>query len=288
LEVGILEKRFSIAIMAIFALALLLFGCAAKGQSSQLKVGGSDTMVILGQAWVEKYMQEKPEKKVSVTGGGSGVGIASLTESTIDIAEVSRDMKESEIAAARKKGVEPVKTIVAYDGIAIIAHPENPVSSLTMAQLKGIFTGEITNWKQVGGNDLVMSVYSRESSSGTYEFMKEHVLAKKDYAAAVKYSAGSAVLVESVSQDKAAIGYTGVAYAKNRQDVKILPVAKEEGANAFLPEKAHVKSGAYAIARSLNFYTNGQPQGEAKEFVGFVLGAEGQKIAEETGYFRVS
>ena len=245
-------------------------------------------MVILGQAWAEKYMEENPEKKVSVTGGGSGVGISSLTEGTIDVAEVSRDMKDSEIAAARKKGVGPVKTIVAYDGIAIIVHPENTISSLTTAQLRDIFTGKITNWKEVGGADEKISIYSRESSSGTYEFMKEHVLAKADYAPAVKYSAGSAVLVESVSQDKAALGYTGVAYARNRQDVKILPVAKEEGAQAYLPEKEHVKSGAYAIARSLNFYTNGNPQGGAKAFVDFVLGGEGQKIAEDTGYFRVS
>ncbi len=283
-----MEKRFSFVLAAVFAAALLLFGCTARGQSSQLKVGGSDTMVILGQAWAEKYMQEKPEKKVSVTGGGSGVGISALTESTIDVAEVSRDMKDSEIAAAKKKGVEPVKTIVAYDGIAIIVHPENPVTTLTIAQLRDIFTGKITNWKELGGEDKAISIYSRESSSGTYEFMKEHVLAKGDYAASVKYSAGSAVLVESVSQDKAALGYTGVAYARNRQDVKILPVAKEEGASAYLPDKEHVKSGAYAIARSLNFYTNGAPQGEAKEFVEFVLGNEGQKIAEDTGYFRVS
>ncbi len=274
--------------VAIVAAALLLFGCAAKGQSQQLKVGGSDTMVILGQAWAEKYMQENPEKKVSITGGGSGVGISSLTESTIDVAESSRDMKDSEIEAARKKGVEPVKTIVAYDGIAIILHPSNPVGSLTIAQLRDIFTGKATNWKEVGGNDEKISIYSRESSSGTYEFMKEHVLAKGDYAASVKYSAGSAVLVESVSQDKAAIGYTGVAYAKQRSDVKIIPVAKDGSSKPYLPDKEHVKSGSYAIARSLNFYTDGQPQGDAKAFVDFVLGAEGQKITEDTGYFRVS
>ncbi|MEM2137522.1 MAG: PstS family phosphate ABC transporter substrate-binding protein [Candidatus Anstonellaceae archaeon] len=282
----ILEKRF-VALSAVFAIALLLFGCAAKGQSSQLKIGGSDTMVILGQAWAEKYMQENPGKKVSVTGGGSGVGITALTESKIDIAEASRDMKPAEIDAARKKGVEPVKTIVAYDGIAIIVHPENPIEKLTIAEIRDIFTGKITNWKELGGSDEKIDAYSRESSSGTYEFMKEHVLANKDYASAVKYSSGSAVLVESVSQSKTAIGYTGVAYARQRKDVKIIPVAKDEAAIAYLPDKEHVKSGAYSIARSLNFYTNEAPAGDAKAFVDFVLGSEGQSIAESTGYFGV-
>ncbi len=274
-------------LIAFLAAALLLFGCTAKGQSSQLKVGGSDTMVILGQAWAEKYMEGRPDKKVSVTGGGSGVGISSLTEGTIDITESSRDMKDSEIEAARKKGVEPVRTIVAYDGIAIILHPSNPISTLTVAQLRGIFTGNMSNWKDVGGNDEKINIYSRESSSGTYEFMKEHVLAKGDYAPSTMYSSGSAILVQSVSQDKTAIGYTGVAYAKERSDVKIIPVAKDDNSLPYLPDKEHVKSGAYPIARSLNFYTNGGPAGDAKAFVDFVLGIEGQAIVEKIGYFRV-
>ncbi len=277
-------------ILAIVVAAVLLFGCAGQqggAPEKQLKVTGSDTMVILGQAWAEKYMSLYPQKKVSITGGGSGVGIAAIIDGTTDIAQASRDMKESEIEKAKAKGANPVKTIVAYDGIAIIVHPDNPVSELTSEQVGKIFKGEITNWKDVGGPDEKIGIYSRESSSGTYEFMKEHVLKNADYAKDSKYSAGTALLVQSVSQDKTAIGYVGVAYTKDRSDVKILKIAKAVDETYFLPSKETVKSGDYPIARSLNFYTNGEPAGDAKEFIGFILGEEGQKVVEETGYFRV-
>ena len=278
-------------VLAVFLAAALLifsFGCAGKNETKQLKIVGSDTMVVLGQAWAEKYMADNPGKKVSVTGGGSGVGITALIDGTSDITQSSRDMKATELEKAKAKGVTPVETIVAYDGIAIIVNPDNPVTTLTMAQAGAIFKGEATNWKEVGGKDEEIGIYSRESSSGTYEFMKEHVLKNKDYAASTKYSAGSALLVQSVSQDKTAIGYTGVAYAKNRDDVKILSISADENSTAYLPNKETVKSGTYPIARSLNFYTNGEPIGEIGAFVSFVLGSEGQKIVEETGYFTVN
>lgn len=274
------------ALSALAIALILFFGCTSRQDSSQLKLSGSDTMVVLGQRWAEEYMSQNPGTSVSVTGGGSGVGIAAIIDGTTDIAQSSRDMKDAEIASANAKGASPVKTIVAYDGIAIIVNIDNPVASLTMGQARKIFAGEISNWKDVGGKDEKIGIYSRESSSGTYEFMKEHVLNKADYASSTKYSAGSAVLVQSVAQDKSAIGYTGVAYTKGASGVKILPIASDSASQAYLPDKAHVKSGAYPIARSLNFYTNGEPAGSKKGFVDFVLSESGQKIVEEVGYFR--
>ncbi len=286
-------------ILALIICALLVFGCASqqtKGagdgtqaqKSKNLKITGSDTMVILGQAWAEKYMELNQDKGVSVSGGGSGVGITAMIDGTTDITQASRDMKASEIDQARAKGVNPVKTIVAYDGIAIIVNPDNPIDQLTISQVGEIFKGNIKNWKEVGGKDGPVGIYSRESSSGTYEFMKEHVLAKADYASNAKYSSGNAAIVESVSQDKTAIGYVGVAYAKQRNDVKILKISKDDKSAGYTPTKETVKSGTYPISRSLNFYTNGEPSGEVKAFTDFVLGEEGQNITEEIGYFKVN
>jgi phosphate transport system substrate-binding protein len=280
-------KRFFILLMA----AVLFFtaGCSRQdsGQagSKQLKITGSDTMVILGQAWAEKYMELNQGKSVSITGGGSGVGITAIIDGTTGIAQSSRDMKDSEIEQAKSKGANPVKTIVAYDGIAIIVHPSNPIDQLTMDQLGKIFKGEIKNWKEVGGSDSPIGIYSRESSSGTYEFMKEHVLKNADYASSAKYSSGNSAIVESISQDKTGAGYVGVAYARQRSDVKILKVAKDANSTGHTPTKETVKGGTYPIARSLDFYTNGEPTGEAKAFIDFVNGPEGKAITEEVGYF---
>jgi len=284
-------------ILALVLCTLLIFGCASQQNSAAndgkpqpspskgIRITGSDTMVILGQAWAERYMELKPEKRVSVSGGGSGVGITAIIEGTTDITQASRDMKASEIEQANAKGVNPVKTIVAYDGIAIIVNPSNPINQLTMDQLGKIFNGEIKNWKEVGGSDLPIGIYSRESSSGTYDFMKQNVLNNADFAKNAKYSSGNAAIVESISQDKTSIGYVGVAYAKQRSDVKILKVAKDANSTGYLPTKETVMGGTYPISRSLNFYTNGEPAGEIKEFIDFVLGEEGKKIVEETGYF---
>ncbi len=272
-----------IQFLALFCSILLVSGCMAQHEG-KLKIIGSDTMVILGQAWAERYMELHTDKTVSVTGGGSGVGITAIIEGGTDVAQSSREIKESEIKRAGANGANPVKTEVAYDGIAIIVNPSNPVDQLTIDQVGAIFKGEIKSWGEMGGSDGPIGIYSRESSSGTYEFMKEHVLKKADYAPSTKYSSGNAAIVESVSQDKTAVGYVGVAYAKQRNDVKILRIAKNEGPG-YLPTKEAVKSGEYPIARSLNFYTNGEPKGEAREFIDFVLSPEGKAITEELGYF---
>jgi len=264
---------------------LFLFGCTAQSSTEQVKIIGSDTMVILGQAWAEKYMELNPDKSVSITGGGSGVGIAALIEGNVDIAQASREMKSSEIENAEANGIVPVETIVAYDGIAIIVNPSNRIEQLTIGQVGAIFKGRIRNWKDVGGNDGEIGIYSRESSSGTYEFMKDHVLKKDDYASDAKYSSGNAAIVESISQDVTGIGYVGVAYAKQRSDVRILRISSVEGGIAYTPAKESVMNKNYPIARSLNFYTNGEPTGKTKEFIDFVLGSGGIEIAEDVGYF---
>ncbi|MEM3399886.1 MAG: PstS family phosphate ABC transporter substrate-binding protein [Candidatus Micrarchaeia archaeon] len=273
--------------LAWLVFLLIAFAGCTGSEKKQIKISGSDTMVILGQALAESYMEKNPQTAISVTGGGSGVGIAALIEGTIDIAESSRDMKQEEIEKARSRGVEPFKTIVAYDGIAVIVNKNNPVSELTVEQIGKIFRGEIMNWREVGGPDTPISIYSRESTSGTYEFFKEHVLGKKDYTNTAKYVAGNALMVQSVAQDVNGIGYAGVAYAEQRSDVKIIGVKKDAGSPAYKPTKQTVASGTYPIARSLNFYTNGEPKGEVKKFVDFVLSDEGQAIVENVGYYRV-
>ncbi len=278
-----MAKLLYLAVL-LFSIALI-HGCTSRDTENRLKITGSDTMVILGQAWAERYMELHTEKTVSVTGGGSGVGITAIIDGGTDIAQASREMKPSEIGKANAMGASPVKTIVAYDGIAMIVNPDNPVEQLTMGQAGAILKGEVKNWKEVGGKDEQIGIYSRESSSGTYEFVKEYVLKKADYAPGTKYSSGNSAIVESVSQDKTAIGYVGVAYAKQRNDVKILRIAKEGGSEGYLPTKETVKSGEYPISRSLNFYTNGEPKGTAKEFIDFVKGEEGKAITEELGYF---
>ena len=192
---------------------VLIYGCTSRDNENRIKITGSDTMVILGQAWAERFLELYNDKTVSVTGGGSGVGITAIIEGGADIAQASRDMKPSEIEKAKVMGVNPVKTIVAYDGIAIIVNPDNPVEQLTVEQAGAILKGDVRNWREVGGKDEPIGIYSRESSSGTYEFVKEFVLKKSDFAPGAKYSSGNAAIVESVSQDKTAIGYVGVAYA---------------------------------------------------------------------------
>ncbi len=275
----------SMGILTLLVGVLLVFGCSSQS-TEQVEIIGSDTMVILGQAWAEKYMELNPNKSVSVTGGGSGVGIAAMIEGNVDIAQASREMKSSEIEKAEANGITPVQTIVAYDGIAIIVNPQNPIDQLTVEQVGQIFKGETTNWADVGGNSGAIGIYSRESSSGTYEFMKEHVLKKADYASDARYSSGNSAIVESISQDKTGVGYVGVAYAKQRNDVKILKISKDFSSPGYVPNKETVKSGDYAIARSLNFYTDGEPTGKTKEFIDFVLSEEGKAIVEDIGYFR--
>jgi phosphate transport system substrate-binding protein len=256
------------------AAALLVASAPALALAGNTTVKGSDTMVVLAQRWAEAWMKRQPTKKIQVTGGGSGTGIAALINGTTDVANASRSLKAEE--KAKLPGA--VETIVARDGVAIYVNTANPIESLTVEQLKGIYLGDIKNWKEVGGKDARIVLYSRENSSGTYVFVKEHVLKNEDFAAEAQTLPGTAAVVNAVSKEKNGIGYGGGAYARGVKELKIEGIA---------PTKEAVLSGKYPLARPLFVYTKGAPAGEVKEYVDFCLSAAGQKIVSEVGYFPV-
>jgi len=273
-------KRIRLSLAA--ALAALVLAPAAA--SAAVTVKGSDTMVILSQRWAENYMKKNAGKKIQVTGGGSGTGIAALVNGTTDIANSSRAIKGDESAKVRDRfNVLPAETAVAKDGVALYVNEANAVSQLTIEQLYGIYTGDITNWKQVGGADAPIVLYSRENSSGTYVFFKENVLKGDDFAAAAQTLPGTAAVVNAVSKEKNGIGYGGAAYAKG---VKELKVVGKDG-QGYLPSAENVKAGKYPLSRPLFVYTRGKPAGEAKDFIDFCLSDEGQAIVTTVGYYPV-
>jgi len=268
----------------ILAIASAAIALAPAAGSAAVTVKGSDTMVILSQRWAETYMKKNAGKKVQVTGGGSGTGIAALINGTTDVANSSRSIKEDESAKVRDRfNVLPAETAVAKDGVALYVNEANGVSQLTVEQLKGIYTGDVTNWKQVGGADAPIVLYSRENSSGTYVFFKEHVLKGDDFAAAAQTLPGTAAVVNAVAREKNGIGYGGAAYAKG---VKELKVVGKDG-QGYLPSAENVKSGKYPLSRPLFVYTRGKPAGEAKDFIDFCLSDEGQAVVTAVGYYPV-
>lgn len=262
----------------ISLLAALAPVCA---MAATVTVKGSDTMVILTQRWAEAFMKKNPGIKVQVTGGGSGTGLSALINGTTDIATSSRPIKEAEAAKLKSlQKSEGTQTSVAKDGVAFYVAEGNPVSVLTVEQLKAIYLGDITNWKELGGPDARIVVYSRESSSGTYVFVKEHVLGGGDYAASAQTLPGTAAVVNAVAREKFGIGYGGAAYAKGVKEVRI-----KVGAEEVLPSPENVKSGKYPLARDLYFYTRAKPAGELKTFVDFCLSTEGQAVVSQVGYY---
>jgi len=273
--------------LALGIIPLIMAGCAkgpgGESASNTITVKGSDTMVILGQRWAETYMGAHPGIHVQVTGGGSGTGIAALINGGTDICEASRPMKNAEKEQVKaRRGKEVNEIPVALDGVAVYVHHSNPIPFLTQAQLKDIFTGKVTNWNEVGGPAGKIVVYSRENNSGTYVFFKEHVLANEDYAREVQTLPGTAAIVNAVSKDDASIGYGGIAYASG---IRAVPVKKDANAEAVQPSLETVQNSRYPLSRSLYFYTAGEPSGEARSFIAWVLSSEGQKICEAVGYY---
>jgi phosphate transport system substrate-binding protein len=257
---------------------------------ASLQVKGSDTMVNLAQAWAEEYKHVAPNVSVEVSGGGSGVGIAALIKGTIDIANASRDMKPREIEQARRNtGKDPKEFIVGYDALAIYVHKDNPLEEITEEQLAQIYAegGTITKWSQLGvkipgvSDDTIVRV-SRQSSSGTYEFLREHVLKDKDFKNGSRDMNGSKEVVELVGSTPTAIGYSGMGYATPA--VKMLKVAAKEGDRAYPPTVENTLNKSYPIARSLQVYTLGEPEGAVKTYIDWLLSEAGQKIVERTGY----
>jgi len=268
----------------IFALPSIS-GCGGgSGTGARaVTVKGSDTMVILGQRWAETYMTEHPGTRVQVTGGGSGTGIAALINGGTDICEASRPMKDKEKEQVRSRHGKDVKEIpVALDGVAVYVNESSPIQALSEPQIKGIYTGKITNWRDVGGADQRIVAYSRENNSGTYVFFKEHVLGNEDFAREIQTLPGTAAVANAVAKDPASIGYGGIAYATG---IRAIAVRRDETSEAVHPSLQTVRSGQYPLSRSLFFYTIGEPDGEVKTFIDWVLGAEGQKICEAVGYY---
>lgn len=267
----------------ILTLCMAALAAAPALAAKAITMKGSDTMVILGQRWAEKYMNSNAGQIVMVTGGGSGTGIAALINGTTEICQSSRSMKQDEKLKLRDRyQTMGVEIPVAKDGLAVYVHAASTIKELTVAQLADIYLGNITNWKQLGGPDATIILYGRENSSGTYGFFKEHVLKNKDFSARVQTLPGTAAVVNAVSKDPNGIGYGGAAYAKGVRDVAMKADAKSAGV---LPNASTVKDGSYPLSRPLFFYLRKSPTGDTKKFVDWVLSAEGQKLAVDVGYF---
>ena len=280
-----LKMSTALALAAALVGSLVAGGAAKAADEAPITVKGSDTMVILGQRWAEEYMAKHKGTTIQVTGGGSGTGISALINGTTDICEASRSMKDAEKKQlAEKAGAPPIETVVAKDGLSVYVNDSNPLNELTMAQLKAIFTGKVTSWKEVGGPDAKIIPYSRENSSGTYVFFKEHVLENADYTPRAQAMPGTAAVVNAVAKEKFGIGYGGAAYAKG---IKVLKIKKDDKAAGILPADKTIKDGTYPLSRPLFFYTRSKPSGEIKGFVDWVLGAEGQGIVTKVGYFPI-
>lgn len=262
---------------------ILLAVAAVAPQNETLTVKGSDTMVILVQQWAEKYMGSHKGAVVQVTGGGSGTGISALINGTTDICASSRPIKASEVQKIREKyGRGAVEIKVAKDGIALYVNEKNPVKNLSVEQIRRIYTGKITNWKQVGGSDARIILYGRENNSGTYAYFKEEVLLNTDFTAQTQSLPGTAGVVNAVSRDVNGIGYGGSAYGKG---IRELSVRKDANSPALSPTLKNIMAGTYPITRFLYFYTRTRPEGSMKDFIDYALSAEGQKLVSEVGYF---
>lgn len=252
---------------------------------------GSDTIVNLALAWAERYQSQHPEVRISVTGGGSGTGIASLINGTVDIANASRQIKEEEIEDAKSNGIEPVEFIVARDAIAVIVNPENPVDQLTMKQISDIYSGKYTNWSEVGGDNRPIVRLSRETNSGTHVYFLETVLRLGNSEDETLFSMDTLLLPSSegiiveVRQNPNAIGYDGLGYVPD--DLKMIAIAEEEGESYVLPAISTVNDKTYPIARDLYMYTDGEPTGVIKEYLEWILSAEAQEIVAELGFVPV-
>jgi len=255
----------------------------ALAQKGGVTITGSDTMVLLGQRWAEVYMKKNPGVSIQVSGGGSGVGIAALLNGTVDIAESSRPIKGSEKEQLKKnRGLDVVELAVALDGVAVYVNEGNPVKELTLAQLRGIYTGAITNWSKVGGRDERILLYGRENSSGTYAYFQEHVLQNGDYHPTTQALPGTAAVINAVAKDARGIGYGGVAYLKG---VRALLVKEDDKTPGVEPTLENVQKNIYPISRFLYWYMAGAPAGQIKQLADWVLTDEGQSVIEDVGYY---
>jgi len=283
-------KKAMLLIAGLALLGALLMGAPAK---KMIQIKGSDTLVNLVQILAEEFMAKNPGTAIAVLGGGSGTGISGLINQTCDIANHSREWKSKEIDQAWEKGVAPRFFVVAVDGLSLIVNEKNTLKSLSMPQVGAMYRGEVKSWKAVGGPDKAVSLYGRQSNSGTYVFMQEHVLGNKNYSTDMKEMNGNAQIIEGVIQDEGGVGYVGVGYlfdkdGKIRKGIKVMTISRKEGGPTFSPlDKAAVDSGDYPVARPLYQATNGKPSADIVRFIAWETGPEGQAIVEREGFFTI-
>ena len=292
-----IDRRCLAGAVLCLLLVLPVAGCGggdegestpAPGAATSIQNKGSDTIVNLALAWAEAYGQIHPEVSIAVTGGGSGTGIGSLINGTVDLANASRQIKAEEVAEAEKNGVTPVEHVIAHDAIAVVVHPSNPVQALSIPQLADIFSGKIVNWSEVGGEDRPIVLLSRESNSGTHVYFLEEVLRGGRSDDTTLFSPDTLLMPSSegisaeVRQNPNAIGYDGLGYVT--ADQKVVAVAATEGGPAVLPSIESVRDRSYPIARDLYMYSDGEPAGAIRAYLEWIEGPEGQAIVGELGF----
>jgi phosphate transport system substrate-binding protein len=265
----------AVLLVVMISAILLLSPPTTTSTARSIKVKGSTTVLPIAQAVAEAWMRAHPRDSIMVEGGGSGVGIAALIDGTCDIATSSRTLKDEE----KQKGL--ISHEIALDAVCVIVHPSNPVEGLTLEQVKRIFKGEITNWSEVGGPNLKIVVYTRESTSGTYETFESKVMARENITLRALTKTSNGEMVQAISGNPNGIGYVGIGYLPQARDIKVLKI------NGVTPTPETVRNGTYPISRFLYMITKGQPEGLAKDFIDFVKSPEGQKIVEEQGFVRL-
>ncbi len=294
-------KRVWLTILQLLGILLVLSACGSvSGETSEstdsssrsqraIQNKGSDTLVNIALAWAETYRDVEPDVSIAVTGGGSGTGIAALINGTVDIANASRDMKDKEIEEARANGIEPVEHVVAIDALAIITNLENPVSELTIQQLSDMYTGRVTNWKDVGGNDAPVILLSRETNSGTHVYFLEEVVRRGEkenediFAPQTLLMSSSVGITSEVRRNPNAIGYDGLGYVDPEHE-KIIPIASGSDGDFIPPTVETASEGIYPLARSLFMYTAGEPTGALADYLQWIKSAAGQEIVAELGF----
>jgi phosphate transport system substrate-binding protein len=277
----------SVLVLAIAVVAGMTAGCRrdegpAEGLSGSLVIRGSDTLVNLSAAWAEAFMGVHPGVQVSVSGGGSSTGFAALIDGSVELASASRAIRSSEREALEGKGRPAVEHVIGLDAVTMILHPSNTLESLTMAQLADILTGRTRNWREVGGPDQSITIYSRETSSGTYAFVKEHVMKNEDFTSSARLMPSTESILQAVAQDRGGIGYIGLGYVTDA--VKALKVAPEAGATPVEPSEANAASGTYPLARPLFVYSAGETSELAQAFLDFCVSPAGRAITTEMGF----
>jgi len=271
-----MKNRTFIGLAAAVATVALVAAPYIMAAADQLTIKGSTTVLPIAQSCAEVFMAKHASVNISVQGGGSGVGISSVIDGTADIGDASRAAKDKEVVKAKDNGVELKANVVAKDGIAVIVNPKNPVNGLTKDQIKAIYTGKISNWKEVGGKNAKIVVVSRDSSSGTFETFNELALHKEKVRPDALMNASNNAVVQTVAKTPGAIGYCGIGYISST--IKALPV---DGVECTKP---NVVNGSYGLARDLYMYTNGSPKGLVAQFLDFVMSADGQKLVDKAGF----